>query len=515
MPASHRTRSGVHRPETHRRDVGHRAERAQRVDQVGAGFVRAIGTDDDQWQPRRPRDDVPQHRQARDVGPLQVVEREDHRTLGAAAGDEPGHDVEQPRTLLAGVEPVRREGVVDEVGHQPGQRSATATQLGAQPGRADRLDVAGHGLRERVERAVPVALQAPPREDERAALPRDLGDVAQQRRLPDPRLADDDHDPTRSGGSGRDVVAQRAQLPVPPAQRRRTASDRERGVRRSERRVLGQHALVELPCLRTGLDAEIVAQVVAQAREHLQRLCVATLTAQRQHHLGPATLAQRVLVEHPGELVEGGAEAVPSDLRVDEILSGGLVQLVQAATLLAGEVLVRELREGASPPQPERGAQQSRCRSRIVCCAHSGFRDPAVGDVRIERARSDDEPVAGRLGPDPDPARRLQGRAQPQDVVLQRLDRGPGAFSPHSAASNRSRVTGRSQSIARAARRHRSFADPRGTAPAAPTSSTGPRIRSWRPVGTATVCRRPHADSNRCSTAHTGRYKRAFGALPP
>ena len=59
------------------------------------------------------------------------------------------------------------------------------------------VDVAGHGLRERVERAVPVALEAPPREDERAALPRDLGDVAQQRGLPDPRLADNDHDSAR------------------------------------------------------------------------------------------------------------------------------------------------------------------------------------------------------------------------------------------------------------------------------------------------------------------------------
>ena len=97
--------------------------------------------------------------------------------------------------------------------------------------------------------------------------------------------------------------------------------------------------------LLTRLEPELARRQPAPVAVGLERIGLPAAAVERQHPLAPEALAQRVgrdeRCELPGEL----AVAPESEERVDPVLRHRQSQLLQSIDLLAGEVLVGELRQ--------------------------------------------------------------------------------------------------------------------------------------------------------------------------
>ena len=92
---------------------------------------------------------------------------------------------------------------------------------------------------------------------------------------------------------------ERADLPPEQGRTDVEPSRQRRAGRRVERRVLRQHAALELAQLGSGVDPELVRQHVASPAPRLESRTLAALAVERQHQQRPPPLAQGVLGDQP------------------------------------------------------------------------------------------------------------------------------------------------------------------------------------------------------------------------
>ncbi len=174
------------------------AELGQRVRERVAALGRAVRAQDQQTRGvRRPRQ-VPQQQQRRPVGPLQVVEHEQHRGRTRQVRQQPDDGLEQPVALGLGLVLGRRR----QVGHAPAQLGDEPRELGpvlagvrAQIGEQSVQRPMPKRLQERLIRHHGLARRAP-REHDRARAVNPLRELGDQRRFADPGVAGEQHDPS-------------------------------------------------------------------------------------------------------------------------------------------------------------------------------------------------------------------------------------------------------------------------------------------------------------------------------
>ncbi len=381
-------------------------ERAR--ERVAAALGGAVCAEDQQSRRVRGPGEVAQQQQRRTVGPLEVVEHEQHRRRPRQLGQQPDDGLEQPVALGLGLVLRRRRKVGDapaQLGDQPrelgpvlARPSPKVGELGVHRPMPERLEerlVGDHGLARRAAGEHDRARVVDP--------PRELG---AQRRLADPGIAGEQHDPAalrlRTTVDGRDHRRARATTtagPVPPRLEIRhllRAPDqrplravaqlrRQRDRRRSPTRIPARSAPIAVapiagPILRAKQSlvrgdrlgrrarAELVAEQRPQPVEHTQRLGDVATRGQRLHQQHIAGLAVRLgLDQGPGrplgrlQLRAAHHQAGATDhlegllAHVLELAAGGLEpgRLRTREQAAAGDV-ERHLRQrpGAAPVAP-------------------------------------------------------------------------------------------------------------------------------------------------------------------
>ncbi len=240
---------------------------------VGGDVGVAVGPEDHQPAPGRRADQVPEQEQRRPVGPVQVVEDHEHRTVLGRGREQRLHGREQPVAVGVGIGRRRRRPGGDplvQAGHQARELGGVGTQ---QAPRGD-LRVVAENLPPRVVRD-PLILVAAPVEDERLVGHRDLGRLGDQPGLADARLARDDDDLALAGDGPPPALEQcpplvrapderRVRGPAQPGREGRAGRGRERrpGHRRRPHR-LGQASQGKRADV-----LELVAGPVAQREPH-------------------------------------------------------------------------------------------------------------------------------------------------------------------------------------------------------------------------------------------------------
>ncbi len=283
----------------------------------------------------------------------------------------------------------------------------------------------GDRLRERVERRLPLAFDAPPAQDRRAAPRGSGGELPQEPGLADTGFTDDGHQPAAPGrGRGR-TVEQPAQLALPSYEGgmdgRRLAGNRHG----EQRRIVAQDPRVQVVQVGPGRDAELAGQSRPAGTERVEGVCLAAVAVQRQHQLGPAPLTQRCTRHHVLQLAAHPSVSSRAEFEVDQVLACRLAQVVEPACLGLGEGPVGELAERRTPPQTDRGAQRRRGGVRVLACrGRPALRQEAFRAIRVDPAVSGLEPVAAGDRRDAQTRRLGERVPQSQDIVLQRVHRG-------------------------------------------------------------------------------------------
>ena len=129
--------------------------------------------------------------------------------------------------------------------------------------------------------------------------------------------------------------------------RRRPHHRPQRGV---ERGVLDEDRLLEPLQRGTGLEAELLAEVVGGPPVGAQRLALPARPVEGEHELTPEPLAQRVLGDQRLELPHHVGRAPEGEVGVEPQLDGAEPELLEPRRLDRGERLVGEVRQGRAPP---------------------------------------------------------------------------------------------------------------------------------------------------------------------
>jgi hypothetical protein len=165
-----------------------------------------------------------------------------------------------------------------------------------------------------------------------------------------------------------------------------------------QRRVAPQHGPVQPGQLRSQVDAEPLGEAVPCRAEGGQRAGDVTGPVQRQHQLGPESLAQRVLVEQAAQVGHQlGALAEPL-LRLDQVLDRDeplLVQRAQAPVQAGGAL---DVLAGGAAPQRQGPSEQVRGAGRLALGERRPpvRREPPEGR-EVELVVADRQPVAGHV----------------------------------------------------------------------------------------------------------------------
>ena len=166
------------------------AELGERVRErmPGRQLRRAVGAEHKHGRFFRPREVVHEQAQRRSVGPMEIVEHQQHRPQRSCRIEQSAHRLEQPLARTP-----RRRGAARHVSRQVRhQRSELCcVDIGRRDAGCDSLlDGFGEWLigDERVS-------LCPPIQDYRAGLVQPLGELGHEPRLPDPRLAGDESKP--------------------------------------------------------------------------------------------------------------------------------------------------------------------------------------------------------------------------------------------------------------------------------------------------------------------------------
>jgi hypothetical protein len=440
--------------------------------------------------PHQHAGDVAEGDQRAGVGPLEVVQHQHHRPVGAQPGQEPGDRIQQAQPLLVGLQRLGRGDRaqrLEQPGDQPGERAGGRAELGPQPGRADLRRIPGDGLDERLVRRHPGTFEAAPRQHQGATPAGGRRELLEQAGLADPGLAQDRHD---LGGAGSGILIGREQ----PGQLVVAAIA---GVARHHRRLIGgppgqggilaQDPVVEVLQLRAGVDTQLLAQRPPQGAEPLQCLGLPAIPIARQQQLPPAALAQRVAGDHDLQLPDQVVMAAQRQLSLGQILPRGLAQLLQPSGLRLRERQICELCQRPPAPQRQRLTQQPR-RGRRVARGLAALGDQPLGQARVHQVGWCLQPVPRGVGEDPHALGGLEGAPQPQDVVLQRVGGRPRRM----LAPQRLSQLVLADRFAGVQRQHREQAALLGRAE--PHRPRRPR-QLQRPQDPKRRCTRPHAAS--------------------
>ena len=224
---------------------------------------------------------------------------------------------------------------------------------------------------------------------------------------------------------------------APPGSRVRRRGRRWRR-RRGEVEVgfLAQHRHLERGQGGAGVDAELLAQRLAEVPVGPEGVGLTAGPVQRQHEEAGEALAQRRGRDEGPELPDDLGVPAESQLGPDEVLGRGHAHLPEPGALGLGEPEVGELRQGRAPPQGQRPAQRRR---RPLGRRHqvgAGLPHDVLEAGRVDLAPVDPEHVAGlsclehRVAV-PGNGFRRQRPAQLRDVGLQRVGRARGwVFTP-------------------------------------------------------------------------------------
>ncbi len=195
-----------------------------------------------------------------------------------------------------------------------------------------------------------------------------------------------------------------------------------------ERRVRGQHPLVQFADHASRLGAELADQPVTQPPVRRQRLGLPAGTVQREHPVLPQPLAQRVLLDQRAQLDTELGVLAEREPGLHQGLGGG-----QPAFLRDDEPAVEvgvdgDVLEGPAAPQREPPAQLVGGGQRIAVAQRLlAARHELLEREQVEIGGGYVHPVAGCVGDQPrwrGSAVELQLAAQRRHVCAQRTDRG-------------------------------------------------------------------------------------------
>jgi hypothetical protein len=198
-------RLGVQRPEPDRGVLGVGLQRAQHVaKQILAGRLGGAVRAGDQ-QPALPAgpSHMAHHHRSTSIGPVQVIQDEQHRRPAGQSREELRCRVQEPGPFLIRLQPGGRAEIWQQL-RQPrrdaGQRGTCQAQISPQPLRTSRFAVPGNRLGEPEERRHPRALDTPADEHNGRASPRPAGELPQRMGLADPGLPCQQHHPAPPRG---------------------------------------------------------------------------------------------------------------------------------------------------------------------------------------------------------------------------------------------------------------------------------------------------------------------------
>ena len=120
-----------------------------------------------------------------------------------------------------------------------------------------------------------------------------------------------------------------------------------------------QNRALEKSQVRTGLEAQLLRQRLAETPIRLQRFSLSAASVKREHELGTEALPGRVQSDETLELGDELGVATELEISIDPVLERGKPELFQPRALSLDEVAVPQVRERWTAPQGERLAQQN------------------------------------------------------------------------------------------------------------------------------------------------------------
>ena len=174
-------------------------------------------------------------------------------------------------------------------------------------------------------------------------------------------------------------------------------------------------------------EPELGGQAAAVVVVGGERLGLAVAAIQREHLLAAQALAQGLLGDELGELVNQDGVAAEREVGVDAVLGRAQPAVVEPRRGRRDRFLVREVRQGGAAPERERVAQQRggrRCVAVGQRCPPARREDLELGGV--DRAR--EQRVAVPAGDELVLAERLAQRGH--EVVQAARGAGRGVFAP-------------------------------------------------------------------------------------
>ena len=276
-------------------------------------------------------------------------------------------------------------------------------------------------------------LDAPAVPDEQLGGPRCRAQKAiDNSRLADPGLSRDEHEPPLPGTRLVEQPLEMSELALATggpfhtrAANRLGGAIRGRGglgdgssSRSVERRVLPEHAPLEILQPGGRVDPELLVEHAPERLIDVERFCVPTRPVEGEHLLRAQPLAQRMAGDQGLELPDDVRVIAEREIGLDPPLQRRRPLLLEARPLVAREGL-RELRQGRATPEPESPSKQlGRGAGVSVGERLAPRRDEPLKPPEIELLVGDFEHVAGRPRLQPGLGQRLP---QLRDVDLHHL----------------------------------------------------------------------------------------------
>jgi hypothetical protein len=187
-----------------------------------------------------------------------------------------------------------------------------------------------------------------------------------------------------------------------------------------ERRIAAQYRHVQPAQLRSGVDAEFVAQPDAQPLVSVHRVGVPPGPVQGEHELAGQPLPLRMLGTQLGQPTDHLRVRPGGQLGVQHRLRDGQPELGQLAADPVAQPVRRDIGQHRSPPQAQRAPQQV---GPLGPTAVAGLGHEGTEPVRVDAfgVHLGQVPAVPGHQPQPEPAGavRVESRAHPGDVRVQ------------------------------------------------------------------------------------------------
>lgn len=367
------------------------------------------------------------HRRAR-VGPLQVIQHQQHRRPGRHSRKKLRRGIQQPEPLLVRLQD-RWRGQTWQQHTQPRrdprQRGPRHAKISLELPQAHQLAVTSDRLGERAERRHPHSLRTAASQHHGRAGPRRIGQLPQRVGLADPRLTGQQNHPAPARGrvvktcqQARDLtdtaeIPRRSRLPRPrlPCQAGRLLQDRP----------------MKATQLSARIDTQVLPEDLPHPAERVQGPGLPPVAVQRDHQLAPPPLTQRAASDEGLETAHHLVMAAKRELGIEQILQRRLAQFVQPQRLRGRERPAGELSQRRTSPQAQRPPQQPGGPGGIAA-SHllAGLTDQALRQYRVDHAWRSLQAITIRQRHDGRPACPGQRAAHAKHVILQRLRGRPG-----------------------------------------------------------------------------------------